>query len=87
MRFPNGTLWANHWVGSIPGMFPTQKWSGSSTPHMDNNISNFSAIAMSGLDDMRIYGLTPDGLIHSYKIDRQDPFSWTYEESVSTAMP
>ncbi|KAK7752292.1 hypothetical protein SLS62_005828 [Diatrype stigma] len=87
MRFPNGTLWANYWIGSMPGLFPDYKWSGGSAPRTDNNITNFSAIAMSGLDDMHIYGLTTDGRILAYTIDRQDPFSWSYEEEVGIDIP
>lgn len=85
MRYPDGTLLANHWNEGKAVTFPQQKWSGASTPRMQGmNITNFTSIAVPGLDNLRFFGLTPDGLIHSYTIDRQDPFTWTYEELVNT---
>ena len=85
MLFPNGTLLVNHWNESRPGTFPDQKWSGASVPNMQGTaITNFTSIAMPGLDELRFIGLTPDGLIHSYTIDRQNPFDWTYEGLVNT---
>jgi hypothetical protein len=87
-RFNNGTLMVNYWDESKDATSPTNsKWSASLGPTMlGKNLTNFTAIAMPALEDLHFYGLTPDGIIHSYTIDRENPFSWTYEGEVNTAL-
>lgn len=74
----NGTVQVNYWNN--------QTWHISEEPMMLGKVyANFTSIGMFQAEDIMFYGLTNEGEIHSYKVDRRDPLSWSYGEMVKTS--
>lgn len=75
--FANGTLTANHFDG--------QKWKGPKPPTLsDSSLADFTSVALTPVDGLKFFGLTPDGEIKSYNVDPLYPLQWKFNGSINT---
>jgi hypothetical protein len=63
----------------------TQSWTGPREPVIQGiEPAELVSIAAPQLEVLTLYGLTTEGMIHSYTVDRADPFTWTFSGMVQT---
>lgn len=76
--FDNGSIAASLWDNSA--------WSRANDPNMQGKVyTNFTAVSVLPAAELKFFGLTNDGDIQAFAIDRNSPLSWTYNGSVATS--
>jgi hypothetical protein len=77
-RFDNGTVGINY--------YNTEEWHGQSFPTLSGTTyDNWTSISVVAATNLLFFGLTGDGEIHEYTMDRTNPLSWTYNSQVSVS--
>lgn len=76
----HGTLLTNHW--------DTNSWTTDLAPSLTGTSEDvFERIAMVAAEDLVLYGLTAEGAIKAFLIDRGDTSTWAFDSVVVAGSP
>lgn len=76
--FDNGSVIVNWWDNTV--------WSFGNEPILQGKVyTNFTAATLLPAEDLKFFGVTDEGAIQAYTIDRAAPVSWTYDSEVDTS--
>ena len=50
---------------------------------LGKQLTNFTTISLMSATELKFFGVTPEGELHVYTVDQDDPLTWTYDSEIS----